>query len=168
MALGKLKQSEASKRTYLSISHGKVMKTATGSQEFFSYVEGTLENVYKKERSFNGAKSMFWYLDIRDGEELYCLSLPYNSGVFISIINALVSDERLNRSSPIRIEPYEKKGFTKVVVYSEGVKLDWFCRELPDIETIQVGNKEVKDDSKRMAYVEYLANVVATRVAIAQ
>lgn len=165
MALGQLEKEETKKKVYLSISHGKVVKyTKNGGQDFYKYIEGTLEDIYLKERVFNGKKAKFWYIDLRDGGELYSLSLPYVSGTLKSIILALASETELSRNTHIRIEPYEKGGFTKVQVYADGVLLDWITKELPPIKEIVVGENTYKDDTERMALVAKLANEIAQRV----
>lgn len=114
MALGQLEQ-DTKRKIYLSISKGKVVHyLPDGGVEFFKNVEGTLQAVYTKERSFNGQKVPFWYIDIKDGEDMYSLSLPYVSGTFKSIILALASDTELTKDKPVVIEPYEKNQYTKV------------------------------------------------------
>ena len=116
MALGQLDQ-DTKRKIYLSISKGKVVHyLQNGGIEYFKNVEGTLQGIYQKERSFNGQKVPFWYIDIKDGEDMYSLSLPYISGTFKSIILALASDKELTKEKPVVIEPYEKNGYTKVVV----------------------------------------------------
>ena len=153
------------RKIYLSVNHGKVVRTTKQGNEFYSSVDGTLEAIYTKKSTFGREVVVRWYIDLRDGSELYSLCLPYNSGVFKSIILALASDENLSSSTPIQIEPYEgKNGYTKVVVWSEGVKLDWITKELPEIETIQVGGREVKDDSKRMELIYNLVNTINERL----
>lgn len=158
MSLGEIKR-----RTYLSIKQGKVERTENGEKSYYQYVEGRLSTVYKKEREFNGKRVFQWYLEMTDDSgELYCITFPYNSGTFKSIVLSLASDGSLSPESIVRIEPYEKQGFTKVVVWSEGVRLDWVSRELPPVETINVGGKQYKDESKRMQFIErHLANVLS-------
>lgn len=141
------------------------MKATKDTKDYFNFVEGMLEDVYSKQRNFNGSSSMFWYLDIRDSGELFSLSIPYDSGVFMSIILQLASVEDLNKSTSVRIEPYMgENGFTKVKVFADGEKLDWITKELPPIESVMIGSKSVKDNSKRMAYVEYLVSMVQNRL----
>ena len=164
MALGTIDQ-DTKRKVYLSISHGKVVHyLPNGGIEYFKNVEGTLQDIYTKERSFNGQKVPFWYIDIKDGTELYSISLPYISGTFKTIILALASDEELTKDKPVVIEPYEKNGYTKVVVYSDGVKLDWITKELPPLKEIEVAGRKYTDDSERMAFIENLAAKVAGRI----
>lgn len=90
----------------------------------------------------------------------------HSSGVFKSIILALASDEALSSSTPVRIEPYEgRNGYTKVVVYSEGVKLDWVTKQLPEQEVVLVGGKQVRDDSKQMELITSLCATIIERIA---
>lgn len=164
MALGQLDR-DTKRKIYLSISKGKVVHyLQDGGVEYFKNVEGTLQGIYQKERSFNGQKVPFWYIDIKDGEDLYSLSLPYVSGTFKSIILALASDTELTKDKPVVIEPYEKNQYTKVCVYSDGVKLDWVTKELPPLKEIEVAGKKYTDDRERMAFIESLAEEVANRI----
>ena len=152
MALGQI--DKRGRKYYLSISEGKVVHSENGEKKYYGYVEGTLERIYRLERTFNGETVPYWYLDIRgEGDELYSLSLPFKSGTFKSIVLALASEPRL---STVRIEPYEKNGFTKVVVSSGGKRLDWVTKELPAVETVRIAGQPVKDDTKRMAYISSL------------
>ena len=164
MALGQLEQ-DTKRKIYLSISKGKVVHyLPNGGVEYFKNVEGTLQAVYTKERSFNGQKVPFWYIDIKDGEDMYSLSLPYVSGTFKSIILALASDTELTKDKPVVIEPYEKNQYTKVCVYSEGVKLDWVTKELPPLKEVVVGGKTYIDDTERMAFIASIAEKVGERL----
>jgi hypothetical protein len=164
MALGQLEQ-DTKRKIYLSISKGKVVHyLPDGGVEVFKNVEGTLQAVYTKERSFNGQKVPFWYIDIKDGEDMYSLSLPYVSGTFKSIILALASDTELTKDKPVVIEPYEKNQYTKVCVYSEGVKLDWVTKELPPLKEVVVGGKTYIDDTERMAFIASIAEKVGERL----
>lgn len=162
--LGQLEQ-DTKRKIYLSISKGKIVHyLPNGGIEYFKNVEGTLQDIYTKERSFNGQKVPFWYIDLKDGAELYSISLPYISGTFKTIILALASDKNLTNETPVVIEPYERNGFTKVVVYSDGVKLDWVTKELPPLKEIEVAGKKYTDDRERMAFIESLAEEVAGRI----
>lgn len=162
--LGQLEQ-DTKRKIYLSISKGKIVHyLKNGGIEYFKNVEGTLQDIYTKERCFNGQKVPFWYIDIKDGTELYSISLPYISGTFKTIILALASDEELTKDKPVVIEPYEKNGYTKVVVYSDGAKLDWVTKELPPLKEIEVAGRKYTDDSERMAFIENLAAKVADRI----
>lgn len=162
MGLGNIKQT---RKHYLSINGGKVIiDKGNGKKDSFSFVEGVLEGIYTKDRTFNGENVRRWYLDLKDGKDIYSICFPYSSGVFKSIILSLASDEKLNRSTPIRIEPYEKSGYSKAVVYSDGVKLDWIVKELPPVEEVMVGGKIVKDDSKRMEFICSLCSTIMQRI----
>lgn len=164
MGLGNITQ-EQTRKSYLSINGGKVIiDRGNGKKESFAFVEGVLEGIYQKERTFNGESVNRWYMDLRDGTDIYSICFPYNSGVFKSIILALASDKNLSSSTPVRIEPYERNGFTKVVVYSEGVKLDWVVKELPLVTEVMVGNRKIKDESKRMAFICELCNTIIERI----
>lgn len=161
MALG---NEPRTKKIYLSISRGQIVRTTQGGKEFFNFVEGKVEDIYSKVRNFNGTDARFWYVDIQDDEALYSICVPYESGVFVSIILSLASSENI-ASSLVRIEPYiGSNDYTKVRVLEDGVKLPWITADLPPVEDVRVGNKIVKDNSKRMAYIEYLVDSVKKRL----
>lgn len=164
MGLGNT-ESVQTKKHYLSINNGKVIiDRGQGKKDNFNFVEGFLEGIYTQKRNFGGEEVTRWFIDLRDGTDIYSICLPYSSGVFKSIVLALASDEALNNSTPIRIEPYERNGFTKVVVYSEGAKLDWITKELPPLKEVKVGSKTIKDDSERMKFINNLCNTINDRI----
>lgn len=132
--------------------------------ESFKNVEGRLQDISIKERTFNGKKTPFWYMDIKDGGELYSLSLPYVSGTFKSIILSLASYQSLSKETTILIEPYEKGNYTKVVVYADGNKLDWIVKELPPLQEVVLGGKSYSDDTERMNFIKEIASQVRERI----
>ena len=154
------------RKTYLNIKDGAIVRRSPdGEEERFSYVEGRLEAISQKERTFRGEVVVYWYIDLRDEEsgELYSLGSSYGSNTFKSIILQLASKdglESVKNGSPIRIEPYTKNGYDKVQVWGEGVKLDWVTKQLPPIEETTIGGRREKDDRKRMAYISSLAEQV--------
>ena len=161
MGLGNI---ERTRKYYLSIADGKVLHREDGKEESFSYVEGTLEAIYKRERTFKGETVLYWYVDLRGEKgELYSISLPYKSGTFKSIVLALASDSAVALST-VKIEPYKKGDYTKVVVSSNGRRLDWVTKELPAVEDILIAGQRVKDDTKRMAYIESLVDTINKRI----
>lgn len=164
MALGIIDK-DTKRKVYLSISHGKVVHYLSGgSVESFKNVGGQLQDISIKERTFNGKSTPFWYLDIRDGGELYSLSLPYVSGTFKSIILSLASYQSLSKETKILIEPYEKGNYTKVVVYADENKLDWVVKELPPLKEVTIGGKTYSDDTERMDFIKGLASKVRERI----
>lgn len=161
MALGQTRE----RKIYLSIAQGKVTQGTGNNKKYYDYIDGFIDAIYTKHSKFGGDDVVRWYIDIRDGEELYSLCLPYSSGVFKSIILSLASFEELNSYTPVRIEPYEgRNGYTKVVVYADGVKLDWVDKQLPPQETITIGGKQVKDDSKQMELISSLVQIIKGRL----
>lgn len=161
MALGRTTERK-DKKYYLSITEGKIVHSKEGEKIYYTYVEGTLERIYQLERTFNGEKVLYWYIDLRAGRELYSLALPYKSGSFKSIVLALASASTLE--GVVRIEPYERNGFTKVVVSLNGNRLDWITKELPPVESIKIAGQPVKDDTKRMEYICELVEAIQGKI----
>lgn len=160
---------EAKERTgrkyYLSIKDGKIVHTEAGHTKYYSSVEGTLDRLYKLERTFGNQKSLYWYIDLK-GEtgDRYSISLSYNSGVFKSIALSLASDIGLCSSSVVKIETYSQNNYTKVKVYSNGRKLDWAIKQLPEVKVVEVAGRTIKDDTERMQVIEGLAASIAERL----
>lgn len=159
MALGQY--SELPKRVYLSIAEGKVVHTTSDKKkEYYSYVEGRLERIYQRERDFNGEKVLYWYINLRGSKkELYSISLPYKSGTFKSIVLALASCSTLGLQD-VKIEPYIKNNFTKVIVSVGGTRLDWVVKELPEVSEVLIAGQRVKDDTKRMELIEHYVDEI--------
>lgn len=162
MALG---NNATESKTFLSIAHGKIVQGTGTSKHLYSYIEGTIKAIYNKSTTFGNDIVKRWYIDMRDGEQLYSICLPYSSGVFKSIVLSLASDEAINSNTPVRIEPYEgKNGYTKVIVYSDGIKLDWVTKQLPEQETITIGGRTIKDDAKQMEFICSIADKIIERI----
>lgn len=159
MALGKI---EKKPKIYLSINDGKVVKSDTREQ--YSYIEGNLTAIYIKTSTFGREEVNRWFIEMQDGDELYSICLPYSSGVFKSIVLALASDETLEYYTPVRIEPYKgKNGYTKVVVYSNGVKLDW-AGELPPKKSLTIDGEVVTDDRDQMRVITSFVDSIKKRI----
>lgn len=155
---------ERARKYYLSISDGKVVHREDGKEETYSYVEGSLVSIYKRERTFKGETVLYWYVDVRGEKgELYSISFPYKSGTFKSIVLGFASDPAIALST-VKIEPYKKGDFTKVVTSSNGRRLDWITKELPPVEELRIAGQIVKDDTKRMAYIESLVETINNRL----
>ena len=151
-------QAQGRRKTYLNIKNGAVVKRTATGEESYTYVEGRLEAISQKERSFRNEVVVYWYIDLRDEEsgELYSIGFPYGSNTFKSVILALASPMGLtavNNGSVVRIEPYTRNGYDKIVVWGEGVKLDWVTKTLPPVSERMIGGRKVKDDSERMTYI---------------
>lgn len=164
--LGEIKQKEQRNKIYLNIKEGAIVKRTAQGEERYSYVEGRLEGISQRERTFRGSEVViYWYVDLRDEDsgDLYSLGFSFASNTFKSIILQLASDEGLeavkNRST-LRIEPYSRNGYDKVQVWGDGVKLDWVVRELPPIEETEVAGRKVRDDSKRMELITSLVEKI--------
>lgn len=162
MALGQTQE----RKTFLSITNGKVVQRTGGNKQYYSYIDGCIEAIYTKFSNFGGEDVERWYIDMRDGEELYSVCFNYSSGVFKSIILSLASFEDLSTTTPVRIEPYEgRNGYTKVLVYADGIKLDWITQQLPPQETTKIGGRKVKDDSKQMEFITSFCNTILERLS---
>lgn len=159
MSLGNNKQ-----KIYLSLKDGKIaLKKRSGEASLYDYIEGYLVGINKVDREFKGEIVPYWYIELQDNKgEIYSLAIHYNSGVAKSIINSLGSVETLGI---VKIETYKKDEFTKAVVYNNGERLNWKFTELPPVETVKVGDKTVKDETKRMELFNNLASEISGRVS---
>lgn len=146
------------KRIYLNVKDGALVRKVDNGEQRYSFVSGSVENIYTKQRVFRGETVTYWYVDMRDpGGELYCLGFSYRSNVFKSLILCLASATDL---SNIKIEAYSKNGYDKVAVYEGSSRLDWAVKELPAVEVVTVGGQQVKDDSKRMKLIRDLVEKI--------
>ena len=160
MALG-----QKTERRYLSISHGKVFEGTGNDRRQYDFISGNIEAIFTRTAHFGGEEVVRWHIHIKDGKEFYSLCLPYNSGVFKSIILCLASCHNLTKNTPVVIEPYEgRNGYTKVVVTAGGERLDWVIKQLPEAETVQVGGKAVKDTSKQMRLISSYCDQIRARL----
>jgi hypothetical protein len=164
--LGEIKPNKEKRKTYLNIKDGAIVCRTEQGEKRYAFVEGRLESITTKERTFRNETVVYWYVDLRDTDtgDLYSLGFPYNSNIFKGVVLSLASDEALTRNSVVRIEPYTKNGYDKVVVWSDGVKLDWVTQDLPPVESLSVGGRYIKDDSKRMQLIASFADLIATRL----
>jgi len=161
--LGEYKQQQQRERkTFLNVKAGAIVKRTPDGEERYSYVEGAVENIYKQNRTFRNEEVVYWYIDLRDETgELYSLGFSFRSNVFKSVIMCLATAPKLDK---VRIEPYTKNGYDKVVVYADGKKLDWIDAPLPAIETLNAGGRIIKDDTKRMAFIVALVRDIVNRL----
>lgn len=159
MSLG----TKQSKR-YLNIKEGKIVyRTPKGEELKYDFIEGHLLGIAKRERDFKGENVLYWYIDLQvENGDIYSLSLPYSSGVVKAILNSLASVEgNLGR---VKIETYQSGEFTKTIVYNNGERLSWKYTELPPVEEVKVGDKIIKNDSKRMELFNQIAQDIVNRV----
>ena len=156
-------QQQPKNKIYLNVKNGQIVRRTAQGEEYFSYVDGKLENIYTKERQFRGESTVYWYIDLRDEEtgDLYALGFPYANNVFKSI--ALQIPTAIGYDN-VRIEPYSRNGYDKVQVWAEGVKLDWKIKELPPLKEMNIGGRIVKDDTDRMNLIRGYVNEVLSRI----
>ena len=165
MGLGRIEQDQ-NRRIYLSFYNGKVERSENGTKEYFSFVEGYLHSIYSKIRNYGGEDVLKWFIELKDESgDLYTISFPYSSGTFKSIILSLASETKLTDKTILRIEPYKKDNFTNVTVWADGIKLDWISKDLPPVTTVKLGEKEIRDDTKRMEYIRLLTETINGRIS---
>jgi len=162
-----LQKEERKQRVYLSINEGKVVKYDGKERELYSSISGHLLGISHKTSYFKGEAVERWYIDIADGADLYTLCLPYASGIYKALVLSLASYEPLSTQTLVRLEPYlGSNGFTKLSVYAEETRLDWVTKELPPIESVVVGGREYKDDTKRMELILSLTENINKKIGI--
>jgi hypothetical protein len=137
---------------YLNIKEGKIYHQETP----YDYVEGYLKGIDLKDREFRGEVVKYWYINLESPSgELYSIAIHYNSGAAKSLFNSLASANSFTKI--VKIQPYQSGDYTKIVTYLGEEKLSWKHTTLPGVEEVKVGDKIVKDDSKRM---EFIGNLV--------
>jgi len=159
--LGEIKDER--KRIYLNIKDGAVVRRTENGEQRFAYVTGAVENIYTRDREFRGETVKYWYINLRDPSgELYSIGFSFRSNVFKSIVMSLASAGSLN---DIKIAPYVKNNYEKVIVYEGDKKLDWFTKELPPIETVAVDGREIKNDFKRMGFISSVVDKINAKIS---
>lgn len=154
----KQQQKQREQKTFLNIKGGAIVKRTNDGEQRYSFVEGSVEDIYTRQRTFRNEEVTYWYIDLRDETgELYSLGFSFRSNVFKSVIMSLATATSLDK---VRIEPYTKNGYDKVVVYADGKKLDWIDRQLPPLEDVNVGGRLIKDDGRRMAFIADLVREI--------
>lgn len=157
MALGKSRR--ITPRKYLTISYGKVVSSNGEKKRAHSYVSGVLENIHSRQFILGGNEVVKWYIDMHDRKRSYSICLPYSSGVFKSIVLALMSNESLTSTTPVRIAPYDGvDGYTKVNVYCKGERLQWQAK--PTAED----GKEDENKGEFMQLICSYVNVINERL----
>lgn len=122
--------------------------------EKFDRLIGTVVDISEREWEYKGEPMKSWNVKIVDGEEVYILSLSYSSGFTRGFFNSLVNADLKN---PVLISCYVKNDYNNPSV-SQGYDLvRWKYKDMPKAETVKVGSKEVKDDSKA---VEWMLKIV--------
>lgn len=153
-------------RKYLSLRDGMIVCKDGEREELYTFVEGYLSRIFKTDRTFRGETVPVWYLTLKNEEGgEYSIAFPYNSGPFKSIVLSLASVENINTSTAIRIDTYEKDGYTKVVTRADGEKLNWVTSDLPPTQEVVVSGQIVKDYTERMRYIESLVSTITKRLS---
>lgn len=146
-------------KVYLNVKQGRIYQ----GQEGYDYIQGYLTGIELRDRSFKGGAIKYWYVDIlTDDRILYSLALSYSSGVAKSLFNSLASIDSF--SQEIKIQTYQSGEYTKVTVYQGSQRLDWKYKDLPEVKTVTVLGKEVRDDSLRMSFIEELVRDINSRI----
>lgn len=169
--LGKTQNQTRTKRNliFLNVNKGKIEHLEPGGgKNYFDYVEGIFSRIVQKERNFHGETVLYWYVNFDEpgSENTYSVAFPYGSNVFKSVILALASASSDALSLPIRLEPWLKGEFTNVTLYAGETRLDWITKDLPEVKTMRVGGKVIKDDSERMQFITNYVNMINDRKGI--
>jgi hypothetical protein len=160
MGLGKLE-----KATYVSIKDGRlVTKDATGEEHYHEYLEGMLVDLRRREKEFNGEPVTQFHFEFKDATgERYILSTGEKGGVARALLNSLASIE--GKAGNLRLVPYSKDGYNKVLLYQNGERVDWKYKKIPDVEEKEVSGTKIKDETKRLEFFRAIAEEIASRVS---
>lgn len=155
---------QETKRIYLNIAEGKIVKRTDRGTEKFDFVSGDLERIYSKEREFRGEKVPYWYLDLRDSKsgDLYTLGVNASSGVWRGIIFCLGSED-FNPLLPIKLSPYVSGEYSRVSVYSGDKRLEWVSG-VPPVEEVEVNGRRVRSVDKREEFISGLVRSINARL----
>ena len=160
MGLGKTE-----KATYVSIKKGRLFtKDRSGEEQAHDYLEGRLVDIKRTEKDFGGELVTQYQFAFQDEEgEKYILSTGEKGGVARALINSLASMH--GKAANLRVVPYTKGGFTKILLYQNGERLDWKYKEIPAVEEKLVDGLKVKDETKRLDFFRQIAEDIALKIA---
>ena len=159
MALGQIE-----KAIYVSVKDGRlVTKDQSGKEQTHDYLEGRLVNISSKVKDFGGESVTQYLFEFKDDAgERFILSTGEKSGIARALLNSLASIE--GEVGTIRVVPYLKDGYTKILLYHNGERLNWKHNELPPLEEKQVAGATIKDDTKRIVFFRSIAEELRGRV----
>lgn len=147
-------------RTYVRVSNGSLLVKNGAEINTFNSVSGAISGIELKEHSFDGKKFENWHLMMTDAAEgeTYDLSFGKQSSAFRDIVRCLASDEGLMALDKITIDVYKasKGSYTNATVSSEGKRLSWIPEQIPPVRYVSVGQRQIPDDSERIAWIEDL------------
>lgn len=156
-----------SRRIYLRISKGAIISKKSGETTTYRAISGSLKGIELKEHEFDNKKFRNWHIILEDttsGEE-YDIAVARESGAFKSIARSLVTEQGLGNLDDVSIEVYTSKtGFTNASVTAGGQKLHWTDEPMPPVRIVQVGDREVQDDSAQMNWIQTLVDRINTRL----
>lgn len=135
-------------RQFVSVKDGKIIKKDDGITEEYDYIEGRINSIYKTIREFRGIPVEFLQIQIDD----YVLSLKYEGGITLSLLNCLCSVDGYLQS--VKIRPYQKDGYSKAVIFHDKLKLSWKYKEIP------------KDEIQRKIFIDKLFNEVSAKIPL--
>ena len=155
-------------RTFVRVSNGSLLVKNGTETNIFNYVSGAVSGIALKEHCFDGKKFENWHLLITDEAEgeSYDLSFGKQSSAFRDIVRSLASDEGLKVLGNITIDVYKasKGSYTNATVSSEGRRIPWIPERIPPVRYVSVGQRQVPDDTERIAWIEGLVGRINNAV----
>lgn len=138
--------------------------TKNGEKHLFTSISGRFTKIYETVSEYNGEPIHKLVVDLVDGKDTYAVQLGFDSGAGRSLMNSLLTVERLGGT--LDLSSYKKNGekFNKFYATYNGQKIEWKYQpaDIPKkkIETLKSG-KVVEDDTE---VVEFWKNVFNTLV----
>lgn len=160
------------KKTYLHVSkEGKIVhKDENGQNHEYDFVEGELVRIAKRERMYENNKILSIDLDLKDGNDYYCLNVNLASGMTRGLLNSLCNIENF-AGKKIHFGAYlNKNGFLNASVSVNGQNIKWKypIEQVPKVEKFTRGSKEYSDDSKCIEWTELRIEEIKSRLASVQ
>lgn len=141
----------STQKTFLSIVSGKIRHTSKdGSVQTYDTIEGVLTEIGRRTRDINGRPTKILDLNIKDGNENYCVSVIADSGVARSLVCSLYGITDFVKPVRIvtRLKVVNGQEYTNVYVYSGGQQAKWAI-ELPAPEQFKLPTGEVHTSYKK-------------------
>lgn len=156
-----LEQRPQAKYSTIGKDSGKIRHKDGETEVLYDSLVAKLYKIELREETYKGNTFNRYHFHLKDGDKLFILQSSETSAFSRSLINALAN---IDYNRKIRIAPYQKtyEDRTYAVPYVEqsGESVSWRVppEEIPDVEYVNVGGKQVANDSARNKFYKAMAS----------
>jgi hypothetical protein len=163
-------ENQSSGKVFLSIADGSIVRrykeandrtkqriTKTGKtvhEEHFTTISGIIDGISKRDHEYGCDLE----LTIKDGEDVFQLSMPYSSRYASSFMKALPN---VDLTQPLKLRPWSlkdgEKTITGITLYQPDKIAPYYTKEqpngLPEMVQVKIKGKVTWDDSDMNAFL---------------